>query len=179
MPEPATGPTNHNAVSKLPYQLRKNKIMNAKPKFVYVTYIDTTPEKLWRALTTTDLIRQYWAGRINKSEWKKGAILESRSPEGELEWHGKILECKPPLRLCYTFDVVGSKEGPSRVLFEIEPPKRTGDHQIHAVKLTVTHDKFPEGSQDYRGVQQGWPTVLSSLKSLLETGNAIRFVFDR
>jgi uncharacterized protein YndB with AHSA1/START domain len=148
-----------------------------KPKFVYVTYIGTTAAKLWKALTSTGLIRQYWAGRTNESKWKKGAPLESRSPEGELEWRGKVLESNPLHRLAYTFEVVGSKEGPSRVQFEIEPPRRTDRHHSRALKLTVTHDKFPAGSRIYPGVNEGWPTILSSLKTLLETGHAIRFTF--
>jgi uncharacterized protein YndB with AHSA1/START domain len=149
-----------------------------QPTFVYVIYLDTTPEKLWQALTTTDLISQYWAGRINESKWKKGARLESHSPKGELEWHGKILESKRLRRLAYTFETVDGDEGPSRVVFEIEPPKRTDRHQTGAIKLTVTHDQFPAGSKVYPEVNRGWPTILSSLKSLLETGRAIRFTFE-
>ena len=144
-----------------------------KPKFVYVTYIKTTPEKLWEALTTTDLIRQYWSGRTNESKWKKGAVLESHTPKGELEWHGKILESQRPRLLSYTFDVVDGNEPASRVVFEIERPKRTNAHRTRALKLTVTHDKFPAGSKMYLGVKEGWPRILSSLKSLLETGRAL------
>jgi uncharacterized protein YndB with AHSA1/START domain len=147
-----------------------------KPKFVYVTYINTTPEKLWAALTTTDLIRQYWSGRTNTSTWKKGAVLESQSPKGELEWSGKILESKRLRKLSYTFDL-DNKEGPSRVTMEIAAPKRTDSHQTSAIKLTVTHDKFPAGSKTLVGISHGWPTILSSLKTLLETGTAIGFAF--
>ena len=147
------------------------------PKFVYVTYIDTTPEKLWQALTTTGLIRRYWSGRTNESKWRKGAVLESRSPDGELEWHGKIVEAKRFRKLSYTFEVVGSKEGASQVIFDIERPKRTDSHQSRAIKLTVTHEGFAAESRVYAGVKEGWPTILSSLKSLLETGRAIRFTF--
>jgi uncharacterized protein YndB with AHSA1/START domain len=155
----------------------KDKNMN-KPKFVYVTYINTTPEKLWEALTTTDLIREYWSGRVNESKWKKGATLESHSPKGELEWRGKILESKRPRLLSYTFEVVGENEPASRVVFEIERPKRTDEHQTSAIKLTVTHDEFPSKSKIYHGISQGWPTILSSLKSLLETGQAIQFIHE-
>jgi uncharacterized protein YndB with AHSA1/START domain len=148
----------------------------SKPKFVYVTYINTTPEELWKALTTTDLIRQYWSGRVNESKWKKGAVLESRTPKGELEWHGKILESKRPRLLSYTFDVVDGNEPASRVVFEIERPKRADKHK--AIKLTVTHDEFPAESKIYHGISEGWPTILSSLKSLLETGRAIDFTLE-
>lgn len=143
--------------------------MKTKPTYVYVTYIATTPAALWKALTTTDLISQYWLGRMNISSWKKGSILESRDPDGELEWHGKILESKRPNRLVYTFDVVGRKEGPSRVAFDIEK------HSAKVLKLTVTHDKFPDRSKIFQGIQLGWPKILSNLKSLLETGQAITF----
>jgi len=145
---------------------------------VYVTYINTTPERLWEALTTTDLIRQYWSGRTNESAWKKGATLESRSPKGELEWQGKILESIRPRKLSYTFDGVGKKARTSRVTMEIETPKRTDLHQTTAIKLTVTHDKFSAG-KDCAAVAQGWPTILSSLKTLLETGQAIQFTVNR
>jgi uncharacterized protein YndB with AHSA1/START domain len=149
-----------------------------QPTFVYVTYINTTAGKLWEALTTTALIRQYWSGRTNESTWRKGAPLESRSPAGELEWHGKILENKRPRRLSYSFKVVGTREGPSRVRFDIKTPKRSDSHRTRAIKLTVTHDQFPAGSKVHPGVEEGWPTILSSLKTLLETGQAIRFTFE-
>ena len=145
------------------------------PKFIYVAYINTTPEKLWEALTTPEFIRQYWAARANSSTWKKGGTLESRSPQGELEWHGKILESKKPRRLVFTFEVAGRKEGPSRVVYDIEKPKRGDFHQTRAIKLTVTHDQFPPGSKVYEGTREGWPLILSSLKSLLEPGRAIKF----
>jgi uncharacterized protein YndB with AHSA1/START domain len=147
------------------------------PKFVYVTYIDTTPEKLWKSLTTTELIRQYWSGRTNESKWRKGAVLESRSPDGELEWHGKIVETKRFRTLSYTFKVVGTREEASHVIFDIERPKRTDSHQSRAIRLTVTHEGFAAKSKVYEGVKEGWPTILSSLKSLLETGRAIRFTY--
>ena len=143
-----------------------------KPKFVYVTYINTTPEKLWEALTTARFIEQYWFGRGNESEWKKGSAIESRSPEGELEWRGKVLQSEPPRLLSYTFDVVGESEPPSRVTFEIEPLGPNTKPQGHAVRLTVTHEDFPHDSKVYPGICEGWPAILSSLKSLLETGRS-------
>ncbi len=149
-----------------------------KPKFVYITYINTTAEKLWEALTTTDVIRQYWSGRTNKSKWKKGAILESHAPEGELEWHGKILESRRPRLLSYTFDVVDGNEQASRVVFKIERPTRTNARRTSALKLTVTHDKFPASSKVYLGIKEGWPRILSRLKSLLETGRSLELNFE-
>jgi uncharacterized protein YndB with AHSA1/START domain len=134
-----------------------------KPQFVYVTYIATTAEKLWSALTTTDLITKYWGGRHNTSDWQAGSAIESRSPEGELEWHGRVLESQPPRRLVYTFDVVGNDEPASRVTFQIKP-------QGDSVRLEVTHGGFPPGSTVLPNITEGWPAILSGLKTLLETG---------
>jgi uncharacterized protein YndB with AHSA1/START domain len=144
-----------------------------KPKFIYVTYIKTTPEKLWQALTTKEIIRQYWSGRSNDSTWKKGAPLESRSPEGDLEWSGKILESRKPRRLVYTFAVASLKEPASRVTFEI---KRAPRDEGGALKLTVTHDQLAPKGKTYPGIQEGWPAVLSRLKTLLETGKPFVFL---
>lgn len=151
--------------------------MKTKPTFVYVTHIGTTPRKLWEALTSPEFIRQYWFGRRHDSTWKRGAAVESRSPEGELEWTGKVVESKPPRRLVYSFSVVGEKEPPSRVTLEIEPLGKAAGPQGKAVKLTVTHDKFPPGSKVFPGVQLGWPAILSQLKTLLETGRSLELTW--
>ena len=74
------------------------------PKLVYVTLIRTTPAELWTALTDPDFIRQYWFGRRNTSTWKEGEVIESHSPQGELEWHGKILKNVPEQELVFTFE---------------------------------------------------------------------------
>lgn len=148
-----------------------------KPKFVYVAHIKTTPEKLWGAITTTAFIKQYWFGRTNESEWKEGAVIESRSPEGELEWHGKILQSDPPRLLSFTFEVVGEGEPPSRVTFEIEPLGRNTHPQGQAVRLTVIHEEFPPDSKIFPGISEGWPAILSSLKSLLETGRSLELTW--
>lgn len=148
-----------------------------KPKFVYVIHINTTPEKLWEALTTTDFIQQYWFGRKNESAWKSDSAIESRSPEGELEWRGQVLRSKPPRLLSYTFDCIGYGEPPSRVTFEIEPLGANTKQQGQAVRLTVTHDNFPPNSKVYPGICEGWPAILSSLKSLLETGRSLELTW--
>lgn len=148
-----------------------------KPTFVYVTHIATTPERLWEALTSAEFIEQYWFGRKNESKWKKGAVIESRSPKGDLQWQGKILESKPPLRLSYTFDVVGQGEPPSRVIFEIQPLGRNTHPQGRAVRLTVTHEGFLLDSKIFPGICEGWPAILSGLKSLLETGRSLELTW--
>lgn len=149
------------------------KAKSQTPEFLYVTYIQTTPRKLWKALVDPELIRQYWMGRHNTSGWKKGDVLESRSPEGELEWQGKILESDPPRRLVYTFQGEESKEPYTTVTFDIEPVTGSSPFRGRGVKLTVTHGGFKPGSKMLGGISQGWPAILSGLKSLLETGKAL------
>ena len=146
--------------------------MNA-PKLVYVTLIRTTPAELWKALTDPEFIRQYWFGRHNTSTWREGDVIESRSPQGELEWHGKILKSVPEELVVFTFDDVDCGEPPSTVTFKIEHLGKGTFPQGEAVQLTVTHGDFPEESKIREGVSNGWPAILSSLKSLLETGRSL------
>lgn len=143
------------------------------PKLVYVTIIRTTPAELWKALTDPDFIQQYWFSRRNTSSWKEGEAIESRSPEGELEWHGKILKSVPEKEVIFTFDELGYGEPPSRIRFQIDPLGEGTMPQGAALQLTVTHDEFPEVSKIRDGVSNGWPAILSSLKSLLETGRSL------
>jgi uncharacterized protein YndB with AHSA1/START domain len=146
----------------------------SRPGFIYVTIIATTPEKLWTALTEAEFIKKYWFDRQNTSVWRKGTLIESRSPEGELEWRGKVLESKPPLLLSYTFEVVGEAEPPTRVQFEIEPlDQAAAGPKGRAVRLTLTHDEFSGESEVYPDIARGWPAILSSLKTLLETGRSL------
>src|SRR6202011_3807440 len=106
----------------IPTATRKQTVivMNQKQSFLYVTVISTTPEKLWETLTNPDFIVRYWFGRRNESTWKVGAPIESRSPKGELEWRGHVIENDPPRLLSFTFDHVNDNEPPSRVTFAIE-----------------------------------------------------------
>ncbi|MEO5712474.1 MAG: SRPBCC family protein [Luteolibacter sp.] len=138
--------------------------MNNTPKLVYVTQIRTTPAKLWEALTNPDFIQQYWFGRRNTSTWQVGDAIESRSPDGELEWKGKVLKSVPEDEVVFTFDHL-TDEPPSTVRFKIEPQKDT-------VQLTITHEDFPEVSTIRDRVKNGWPGIIEGIKSLLETGSA-------
>lgn len=153
-----------------------------KPKFVYVMYIRSTPEKVWEALTSGEFTRKYFAGRTIKSDWKVGSKLELVKETGELDWDGTILKYDPPKTLSYTFHVCGDcakknhegkviddfrPEPPSRVTFELT--KQPGGE----VKLALVHDDFPEGSKIINGISNGWPAILSGMKSLLETGEAL------
>jgi uncharacterized protein YndB with AHSA1/START domain len=144
-----------------------------KPSFVYVTYITTTPEKLWNALRDSDMTRQYWGNRTNASDWKVGSSWQHRDADdaSRVDMVGKVLEIDPPKRLVLSWAKPADEARPaghSRVTFEIVP---FGD----AVRLTVTHEDFEAGSDMLRGISYGWPLVLSSLKSLLESGKPMSF----
>ena len=135
-----------------------------KPTFVYVTYITTTPQKLWDHLTNGDFTVKYWVGMRWECDWKVGSRFKVTTPNGTPGITGEILEFTPPKRLVYTFAAPQvPDEVASRVTYDIEPLGRE-------VKLTVTHDGFPVDSKVFSSIQNGWPKVLSSLKTLLETG---------
>jgi len=142
----------------------------SKTEFVYVTYIKTTPEKLWKALTTSEFTKQYWFDTAVESDWKVGSSLALR-PEGNgAVMKGKVLKNNPYKELSYTWDFPNSEKAaayPSRVTFSLEQDNDT-------VILTVVHDELEAGSEMSKGISRGWPLVLSSLKSLLETGKALK-----
>ena len=139
-------------------------------QFIYVTYISTTPEKLWNALIDAGMTTQYWQHE-NVSDWKPGSRWEHRRSDENrtLDLVGKVIESSPPLRLVITWASPADEEHEekhSKVTFEIEP--------IRGVAcLTVTHDGLEPGSEMHRGITEGWPKVLSSLKSLLEVGKPL------
>ena len=141
--------------------------MTDKPSYVYVTYIESTPEAVWRALTDADLTAEYW-GHSNVSDWQVGSSWEHQRTDGSgvADVVGTVLESSPPTRLVTTWDSPDEPRatGPSRATFEIEP---FGD----IVRLTVTHEDLTDA--DLRDIANGWPAVLSNLKSLLETGHAL------
>jgi uncharacterized protein YndB with AHSA1/START domain len=140
-----------------------------KPEFVYVTYIETTPEQLWEALTSSEFTKRYWFGTEVRSDWKVGSPF-ALVTNGTTTDVGEVLEFDPPRRLSYTFHHVLSeaarKERPTRVVFQIEPHGKI-------VKLTLTHEDFEDGSVILEGISRGWPAILASLKSMLESGNAL------
>ena len=137
-----------------------------KPKLVYASYIRTTPKKLWGAITQPEFTRQYWGGFANVSDWKKGSRWQHLNPEKEVWITGQVLECKPPKRLVLSWADPDKLTDVSRVAYEIEAIE-------DMVCLTVTHDKLKAGSKMLRGVSWGWPRVLSSLKTFLETGKGL------
>jgi uncharacterized protein YndB with AHSA1/START domain len=141
-----------------------------KPQFVYVTYILTTPEKVWAALTDAELTRQYWV-HSNVSDWKVGSPWSHQRPDGTADVVGEVLESDPPRRLVTSWSPASKADDPtrrSRVTYEIE---RTGEK----VRLTVSHTELTE--EGLRDISRGWPAVLSNLKTLLETGKTIPDIF--
>jgi uncharacterized protein YndB with AHSA1/START domain len=142
----------------------------AKATYVYVIYIAARAEAVWRALLDGEFTRQYW-GHENVSDWKPGSAWEHRRDDAErtVQLVGEVIEAQPPRRLVLTWAEPRDRErksAHSRVTFELEPI-------AEMVRLTVTHDELEAGSEMHRGISDGWPRVLSSLKSLLETGRAL------
>jgi uncharacterized protein YndB with AHSA1/START domain len=141
-----------------------------KSQFVYVSYIRTTPEKLWQALLEPEFTRQFWSECWQESEWKIGASWKLMIPDGRVGDSGEILEIEPQRRLVLSwrneFKPEMRKEGHSRLTYELE---KLGT----SVKLTVTHEMDRPESKLVKAVSTGWPHILSSLKSLLETGESL------
>ena len=142
----------------------------AKSTFFYVTYIRTTPERLWTALTTdSEFMKQYWFGMHCQSEWTPGSSWQLVSSSGQIYDAGAIVEAEPPRRLVIRWQHQNRPElhaeGPSLCAIDIEPSGT-------AIKLTITHSIDCEPSKLIEAVSGGWPKVLSNLKSLLETGTA-------
>lgn len=142
--------------------------MSTQPTFVYVTYIEATPEEVWHALTDADLTARYW-GHRNESDWQAGSRWEHVRTDGSAiaDVVGTVLEAEPPSRLVMTFDAPDNDRagGPSSVTFTIE-----AFHEI--VRVTVTHENLAT-AEDVEAVSAGWPAVLANLKSLLETGKVL------
>ena len=133
------------------------------------TYIETTPENLWEALTSSEFSKRYWFNTELKTDWKIGAPF-ALVMDGTTTDVGDVLEFDRPRRLSYTFHHVLSeaarKERPTKVVFVLEPHGKL-------VKLTLTHEDFESGSVILDGISKGWPAILSSLKSMLESGTAL------
>ena len=142
----------------------------AESQFVYVTFIRTTPEKLWRALLEPEFTRQYWMGTVQESEWKPGASWKIVFPDGRMTDSGEVVEIDPPRKLVLKWkhelfpELTG--EGYARMTYKLEP-------QGDMVKLTVLHEMDKPESKFIKAVSNGWPIILSSLKSLLETGEPL------
>src|SRR5262245_53253719 len=137
----------------------------ARSTFVYVTYIRTTPEKLWAALTDAEFMKQYWFGVRCESEWKAGSPWKMVYADGRITDAGEIVESDPPRRLVIRWQHQDrpelKAEGPSLCTMDLEPG-------AGAVKLSITHTIERDPSKFIAAVSGGWPKILSNLKSLLE-----------
>src|SRR4030081_896183 len=146
-------------------------IAKFKPAIVDTVYIAATPEKVWQALTSAEFSRKYFFGNAVEVDLRVGGAYIVRTPDGSLHISGEVIECDPPRKLTVTFNVnwpmLIEKLGPTLVTYEIEPAG-------NAVRLTLTkaHDR-PLDDDILEGGRQGWPAILSSLKSLLETGEPL------
>ena len=142
----------------------------ANSSFVYVTFIKTTPEKLWAALTEPEFTRKYWYGISHESDWKPGSAWRMVFEDGRVADTGEIVESDPPKRLVIKwrneFRPELREEGYSRCVIEIEK-------KDDAAKLTISHSVPKDNSKFIDAVSGGWPMILSNLKSLLETGEVM------
>jgi uncharacterized protein YndB with AHSA1/START domain len=147
------------------------KLDTFKPTAVYTIYIAATREQVWQALTSAEFSRRYFFGNAVEIDLKIGGAFIVRAPDGSLHIAGEVFECDPPRKLTVTFNVnwpaLVERLGATLVTYEIEPAG-------NAVRLTLTeaHDR-PIDDDILSGGRQGWPAILSSLKSLLETGTPL------
>jgi uncharacterized protein YndB with AHSA1/START domain len=142
----------------------------ADSQFVYVTFIRTTPEKLWRALMEPEFTQQFWFGMKQECDWKPGASWRIVIPDGRVADSGEVVEVEPLRKLVLKWRnelfPEMTAEGYSRMSYELE---QTGE----LVKLTITHEMEKSDSKFIKGVAGGWPIILSSLKTLMETGEPL------
>jgi uncharacterized protein YndB with AHSA1/START domain len=142
----------------------------AESRFVYVTYIRTSAEKLWQALIDPEFTRKYWVETWQDCQWKQGDSWKLMAPDGRVADSGEVVEIDPPRRLVLKwrneFVPAAQKEGYSRLTYELET-------QGDSVKLTVLHEMDKPDSTLIGMVSNGWPAILASLKSLIETGESL------
>lgn len=145
--------------------------VNDNDEFAYQTWIRAPKDKVWQALTTPEFTSQYFHATHIESTWEKDAdVFYRMAPGGDIAVDGKVLEVDPPNRLVISwhvrYDEQAIKEAPSRVTFSLEESKGQ-------TRLRIVHDNFPENSVIFDGISEGWPWIVSSLKSLLETGEPL------
>jgi uncharacterized protein YndB with AHSA1/START domain len=145
-----------------------------KPKFVYVTHINATPEKVWLALTDPGFTCQYYGGRRIQSDWTVGASIKFLRPDGGVDLMGEVLRVEPPRLLACTYNDTRHTEvppdKPSRLTFEVS-------NTMGVTTLTITHEDFEPGSQLVHQIGIGWRMIACSIKSLLETGKRLPFAW--
>ncbi|HSZ73542.1 MAG TPA: SRPBCC family protein [Rhizomicrobium sp.] len=139
-------------------------------QFIYVTYIRAPREKVWAALTTPETMREYWFGMHQETDWKPGSPWKLVFEDGRVADAGEIVECEKPNRIVIKwrneFKPEFKEEGYTRCVMSLE-------YDGELTKLTIDHSIEREGAKIIAGVSDGWPKILSSLKSLLETGKSL------
>ncbi|MFP3916933.1 SRPBCC family protein [Lysinibacillus telephonicus] len=149
-------------------------ILITSSSFQYDIYIATTPEKLWEALTNSEFTEKYWFGRKIQSDWKEGSLVTFFDENGNITDDGTLIAYEPHQLLLYTFLWVEDqtqRECLPKVTFKLQPMEST-------VKLTLQHEDllpsdFFDESEGFQGINNGWPAIISNLKSLLETGKML------
>ncbi|MDJ0656931.1 MAG: SRPBCC family protein [Xanthomonadales bacterium] len=140
------------------------------PVHIYETFIRSTPDQIWKALTSSEFTRQYFHQCSVHSDWAEGSTVRYSDDSRDSIMEGRVLVSDPPRQLCYTwrftYDPDLAAEGDSRVTFDIEPMGKV-------CRLRITHDWFDRENKTYEHISGGWAIILSSLKSLLETGQAL------
>jgi uncharacterized protein YndB with AHSA1/START domain len=142
--------------------------MNPAASFVYISYIQTSPQRVWQALTDGKMVREYWSRHRNVSDWKIGSKWEHQDYDDPtiVDIVGTVVESNPPRRLVLTWAFPHELRDPakvSKVAFEIES-------YMDAIRLTVTHSCLEPDSEMLKGISAGWPLVISGMKTLLESG---------
>lgn len=142
-------------------------------EFVYRAYIGTTPDKLWQALTSSEFTQQYWGGRRIESDWQTGSPVRILKPDGTADVEGTVLQADKPRLLSYTWVSKNMPAlGPTQVTFELQDMGET-------VRFTLTHTGVDADNAATKMVLEGWTAILSSLKSMLETGKPLVYSFWR
>lgn len=139
--------------------------------FVYTTYIRTSAQQVWDAITNPEFARQYW-GHGLESDFRPGSNWDMVRPDGHVQTTGEVLESQPPTRLVLSWvkpDNRADRSEYSRVTFEIET-------RGEVVRLHIVHDELKPGSEMLRGISDGWPRVIAGLKSFLETGKGLNLL---
>ena len=140
----------------------------SNPLHVYEIYIRATPERIWQAITDSELVKRYYFGSVIDSEFRPGSPIVYKQPDtGRIDITGDVVEADPPRRLVHTFKVAWDPDvddPPTRVTWEITP-------MGGACKVSVTHDGFADENETFRQTKDGWPLILSGLKTVLETGS--------
>jgi uncharacterized protein YndB with AHSA1/START domain/DNA-binding transcriptional ArsR family regulator len=158
-----------DAMADIKHRVERTPMSDA-PKHVYEVYIAAPVERVWQALTDSDLTQQYYYGNTVESEWTPGSPMVYRNPDGTTSIECVVVEADPPHRLVHTFFFPGTDESPSRCTWTIEA-------RGAASLLTLVHDDFDGETSTYRSVAHGWVPVLSALKTVLETGKPLEITY--